>query len=180
MKNLTVREAFAEDCYDLAGRLRQSDLDELTAAGRSSALEALMEGFYISDKCYVCCADGEPIAMFGAWSTEAEPEVGLVWMLGTDEIEKNGTKIIRLSKIWLSKICEPYRVATNLIDARNITHLRWLEFLGCELLEEWPNFGPEKKMFYRFIYHPLVKSEALDARVRGDGSYQEDNPCVTL
>lgn len=140
-----VAEAWLQE---IAGNLRQQDLDEVQATSELSPEDALMASYQLSSHAYVILSDG-PIAAFGA-APHGLPGVGVVWMLGTDGIKRESYSIARKTRQYFNELNESYFLLWNFIDARNTQSMRWLRWGGFELLEEHPEHGPEGRPFYTF------------------------------
>jgi hypothetical protein len=74
----------------------------------------------------------------------------LVWLVGTDDLITHSTTFLRHSRQWLATMHEHYRLLYNVIDARNEVHLRWLEWLGFEFIQDVPRYGVERRKFILF------------------------------
>jgi hypothetical protein len=74
----------------------------------------------------------------------------LVWLVGTDDLIAHSTTFLRHSRQWLATMHEHYRLLYNVIDARNEVHLRWLEWLGFEFIQDVPRYGVERRKFILF------------------------------
>lgn len=130
--------------------LRQGDREEVQATSQLSPVDALIASYRISSHAYmIFSSDMEPIAAFGA-APHGLPGVGVVWMLGTDGIEREAFGIARRTRQYFNELNDAYFMLWNYIDARNETSLRWLKWGGFKLLEEHPEHGPERRKFYTF------------------------------
>jgi len=120
----------------LSKNLRACDLDEIEAMGSVSAEDALRASVELSSQAYaVLDRAGEPVAMFGA-APHPLPGVGVVWMLGTPGIEREGRAIARATRTYFDELNASYSLLWNYIDARNTASLRWLRWGGFRLLGE--------------------------------------------
>lgn len=139
----------------MAPNLRKADEQECWAAAHKTPIESLVGGLQSSDRCYTVLHKGEPIAMFGVVSHEPEagefPHIGIVWMLGTDQIVDLWQAFGRWSKVWLNEVGYGYDALMNYVDARNTRHLRWLRWLGFEIAALHEEHGPEARPFYEVV-----------------------------
>ena len=147
--DLYVRIAELEDCYWVAENMREADRNEVAALSGQEPLDALIAGFHYSDVPFTVVSDGEPAAIFGAGPVE--PDVGAIWLLGTDGILKNTTRFLRESHFWLDQCARPYGMLFNYVDARNKVHIRWIKWLGFTLINLHEEFGVEQRPFYEFV-----------------------------
>lgn len=119
----------------VAINLRSEDRDEVAAMGSASnEREALglsvglsSHGFAILDRV------GEPAAVFGA-APHPLPGVGVVWMLGTEGINREAISIARQTRPYFDVLNEAYPILWNYIDDRNKVSLRWLKWGGFDLI----------------------------------------------
>ena len=134
----------------MSANLRQCDLDEIEAMAATRPEVALRDSLAISSHAYaVLDRAGEPVAIFGA-APHPLPGVGVVWMLGTDGIEREALSIGRRTKRYFTELTNAYPLALwNYIDARNTVSMRWLRWGGFKLLGE-TRMGPEGLPFHIF------------------------------
>ena len=149
-KELYVRNATRDDGISLSGRLRKADRREISAFTRESPLSVLESGILSSTPCYAITRhDGTCIGIFGTRDSD-HPDSGLVWLLGSDDLVRHSRTFLRFSQFFLDELHKKYRLLYNVIDARNTVHLRWLEWLGFDFVEELPRYGVEKREFILF------------------------------
>ena len=147
---LATRPSTPEDVTYLAQHLRDEDLRELLAAGASSAERALSDGLRHSAKCLTIHDEqGRAVAMFGVVPSD-EPEVGYVWLLGSDQLQFNKTQFLRRSREWIGTLHQDFPVLTNAVDVRNEVHIAWLRWLGFKFLRTANSSGPGNLPFYEF------------------------------
>lgn len=124
-----VRHSCEADIEDLEGRLRKADLVELKAHGVKARV-ALRIGLAMSEPCFSIEHEGRCIGMFGVTPEPLEPKVGMIWLLGSDEIKDISTQFLRESRSWLERISSNYELLTNVVHQDNHLHHKWLRFLG--------------------------------------------------
>ena len=144
-----VRPSVLEDVPYLASRLRAEDEAEVKAHSGLSAYDALMIGFENCANCGTGILKNEPILMFGAG--KVLPDVGMVWMLGTDKIAEGRVSVLRQSKEWLDELHQEFDLLFNYVDARNEVHIKWLKWLGFSFINLHPEFGVGKLPFYEIV-----------------------------
>ena len=144
-----VRPSVLEDVPYLASRLRAEDVAEVKAHSGLSAYDALMIGFENCSNCGTGLIKGEPILMFGAG--QVLPDVGMIWMLGTDKIAEGRVSVLRQSKGWLNELQQEFDLLFNYVDARNEVHIKWLKWLGFSFINLHPEFGVGKLPFYEIV-----------------------------
>lgn len=120
----------------IAEHMRGQDRAEIEAMSALPPREALMVSIAISSHCFVVLgSEGKPCAIFGA-APSALPEVGVVWMLGTDGVRREAYSIARQTRHYFNLLNSAYSVLWNYIDARNTVSKRWLRWGGFELLRD--------------------------------------------
>jgi len=135
----------------LPPRLRETDLHEIAAHLGERPLVVLQRGIAESDPCYAVVNDDEkPVALFGVVPDTSDPDVGLIWLLASDELAKHPFFVLRNTRKWVERFQQQYRVLWNHIDARNELNIRWLQWCGFTLLRRVENFGVEQRPFYEF------------------------------
>lgn len=152
-----VRTAREADAFALAPGLREADLREIRANLGESPAPVLARGVELSEPCYAVVREDDcPVALFGAVPDSASKNVGLVWLLGSDELVEHPFFFLRNSRRWIGRLHRRYETLWNYVDARNEVHARWLSWCGFTRLGTIENFGVEGRPFHEF------------RRVRGD------------
>ena len=134
-----VRETQDGDLDRLVLCLRAADRRELKAHG-ADAENALRQGFELSRPCYTIEHESKAIGMFGVTPHPEIPSMGLVWLLGSDEIADIRTRFLRESRKWLEEIGGDYDVLCNMVHEENELHIKWLRFLGFSFINHNPPF----------------------------------------
>ena len=148
--SLHVVQSTDADPVSLAPYLRQADRDECMAAAGHEPLTALRIGLQASLDPQTVLENGHPIAMFGV--VELAPGVGSPWLLGSSRIEANWFQFARRSRDEFARLREPWPHLENVIDERNQLHVRWIQWLGFDLVERLTEYGVEKRPFWRFRF----------------------------
>jgi hypothetical protein len=134
----------------IALHMRESDIDEVRASSDLGPHSALTQSVCLSSHAWMIESDKlGPIAMFGA-APHPLPGVGIVWMLGTEGIRKEGYSVARATRPYLDEMNAAYWMLWNFIDGRNAVSMRWLRWGGFKLLAEHPTHGPEGRPFFTF------------------------------
>lgn len=153
---LTARPANILDAEHMAPRLRPADVDEVWAASGSSPMVALTRGLYYSVSPIVGVdAQDLPVCMGGVVPS-GDPLVGLIWMLGTTDIESHRLSFLRRSRPWVEQWNGEFPLLTNVVDERNQLHIRWLRWLGFTFIARHPRYGFERRPFLEFVRTPHV------------------------
>lgn len=113
----------------LARDMRHADKEELAASNGETPAQALHGGILRSDNVWVAAEKDVPICVFGTVPTET-PGVGIVWLLGTDLLDRRSKALLRQSREWVRVLRNSYDVLFNYVDCRNTKTRRWLKWLG--------------------------------------------------
>lgn len=149
---ITVRFSTPEDVAYLAPRLRKEDLEEIMAAGATSAEESLLDGLASPDACLTGVDEaGRPMLMFGTSPHPTDPMVGLVWLLASDEVLKHRTDFLRKSRQFMAIFNAKYPILMNFTDCRNTVHHRWLRWCGFHFINTVRGIGPGNHPFYEVV-----------------------------
>ena len=144
-----VRPSVLEDVEFLAPRMRVEDVAEVEAYSGRGAHHALLNGFENSTLCRTGLYKDEPCLMFGAG--QVFPDVGMVWMLGSDAMVDARVSILRQSRGWIDELHSEFRLLFNYVDARNEVHIKWLRWLGFSFINLHPEFGVGRLPFYEIV-----------------------------
>jgi hypothetical protein len=151
VSEVEIRPARLEDAEELAPKLRDADLREIQASVHDKPLALLQKGIKLSEPCFAV-VDGldRVIALFGVVPDTEDEDVGLIWMLASDELVDHQTRFIRESRVWIEELQGRFPVLWNFVDARNDVHIRWLLWCGFSLVQRIESYGVEKRPFLRF------------------------------
>ena len=149
-----IRPAIIGDCFELAPLLREVDREEVAESSGYDALTALLLSFGASEQCYVATKDNVPFFMGG---TSAIGDGGAtIWGLGSDVLVTMPKTFTKKSRQWVEFLGEGYTYLTNAIMETNEFHLKWVSYMGCELIRRIPNYGVGNKTFIQFVRYPNV------------------------
>lgn len=144
-----IRKADNFDASWMASRLRKSDEAELKAATPGEEIvDILLTGIMYSDPAYVLDYYEDPVLMFGVIPHESREDTGIIWAVGTDNVRKVRREIVKFTREWLKNLGVGYKYLTNMVDARNTVHIRWLQWAGAQ--------------FHRSVSHPMNGLEFLE------------------
>jgi hypothetical protein len=118
----------------IAEHLRESDRRELAEGSYSSPRDALFTGLSLSDCCFTAIDDaGNPGLVFGVTCIDEAGDAllfNIVWMLGTDAIERQKIKFLRYTRKWTDFLCRVYGRMGNYVASWNTDSIRWLMWCG--------------------------------------------------
>lgn len=146
---LTIRPLKTGDLEILAKTLRRADVQEIEAATGSTPAVALQTGIRHSEFTRIA-ADKEdrPVAIFGVSPGH------MVWMVATDSLLKHRKDFLRQSRIVVDWLLAKYGWLGNIVDSRNGTHIRWLDWCGfhVDYKEHIYLHDPD------VVFHPFTRS----------------------
>ena len=124
---MELRIATTDDIAYISQHLRESDKKEIWASHRRLPQDLLLLSFES-----FCAADARPFCLFGC---NEERNVGVPWLLATDEINFHSTFFLRQSRRILALWLDNYEMLTNYIHAENTLSIEWLKWLGFDFME---------------------------------------------
>jgi len=152
MKPIFTRPATPEDIFSVAPRLRAADHDEVFAAGGMPPLPTLLHQYQAGADMHAAgiVELDRPEVLYGCDPVYGYPQVGVIWMLGTDTIFDHPVEFTITSRRIFNEFHERFEVLTNYVDARNERHIKWLKWLGCRFLRRVDHYGPFSFPFLEF------------------------------
>ncbi len=156
-----VVPAVAAHVAELAPRLRGADRREIRAAFGRPAEAILRAGFRNSRRCWTVLASRRPVAMFGV-GRRPQPRVGTAWLLASEEFGRFRGQLRREGPYWVEVLMAGHDVLANFVMAENRVAIRWLTWLGFELLvlHRGAGFGGED--FWEFAaFRPGTRERYL-------------------
>lgn len=134
----------------MSPRLREADKIECDAALGVPPLVALSAAVQSGHRAWTFCPDsGEPVGMFGVTASPV-PQVGIVWMCSTPAIHTHAFEFLIGAPPIVDAMNEEFPVLTNLVDARNTLHHKWLRRMGFSFLRKLEKWGARSVPFYEF------------------------------
>lgn len=166
---LIVRKSTLHDCCELTPKLKEAHRIEVRRMANQTPEEALAYSYLMSVKCFTVCSrveldinpfqkgdmilvDENPIFMFGVVPDDNSTDRGVVWGLGSDEVELSSNDFIRISRAQKDQIIQEFPVCYNFIDAEYKQGIRWLKFLGATITSDPINMGHENAPFHYFEF----------------------------
>lgn len=141
-----VRPATRDDCLDLAPRLREEDLEEVSHTWGLSPRDALLIGFRTGETFAVVWGD-EIVALFGCGGIPGV--IGVPWMLASPTLSKVRKSLLRECRSYVQAMLTVYGYLENHVWANNAVHIKWLKWLGFSFDPPEP-YGIHDQLFYRF------------------------------
>lgn len=147
MVDYIIRKPEKGDIEYFDKNARQSDKDEVFLFSGRTIGEVLSDTPNLEKDADVWVVDGKITAIFGV--TKWEEGNSVIWMLATDEFDKY-TQIFRNGcKEVFGKMIEGHDYLYNYVRAKHIRAIKWLKWLGAEILEPQP-VGLGGELFCKF------------------------------
>ena len=144
-----VAPAVAAHVEELAPRLRDADRREIRAAFGRPAEAILQSGFRNARRCWTVLAGDRPVAMFGV-GRRRSPRIGTVWFLASEDFVRARDLVRREGRYWVDVLMTGHDVLTNFVAADNRIAVRWISWLGFELLTLHRGIGTGGEDFWEF------------------------------
>ena len=151
----------------MASNLRPDDRREVEEGHGHNPLEVLTDAALNLPCVYFTVPNGKTAGMAGV------SDEGNVWMLCTPAIEEYPHTFAREAKRFINHREE--KLLWNILDKRNIVHLKLLRFLGFKFLREFP-YGPNQLTFIEFC---RVRTNNNGCPRRSPGSSRPYGPSVS-
>ena len=149
MVKYEVIPATLDHALELAENMREADREEVWAAANYTPEQAALFSLDASRDAMTGLADDRVVCMFGVGAAAIISTTGVPWLLTTDLVGKHARPFLRRNKKVVEEMNEKYVVLRNYVDARNTMAIRWLRWLGFDVLPSVP-FGAEGLPFHPF------------------------------
>ena len=149
-QSCVIRPAREGDGFSIGSKLRKADLIEVMAHSTENPCKLLEDSVNMPGaNTYTIDMKGLPIAMFGV--VPYQENIGVIWLLGTDDIVKVKIPFLRNCRFWLDAFSGLYPVLFNVVSKENKLHITWLKWMGFEFTKEHPEYGLNKEPFIEFV-----------------------------
>ena len=149
LEHSRVAPAVAAHVVELGPRLREVDRQEIRAAFGRPPEAILRSGFRNARRCWTVLAGDRAVAMFGV-GRRRSPRIGTVWFLASDDFVRARDLVRRESRYWVDVLMVGHDVLTNFVAADNRIAVRWITWLGFELLALHRGVGTGGEDFWEF------------------------------
>ena len=102
MSSYEIVPATLEHATELAERMREPDRQEVWAAAHQPPKKAILYSLAVSRDARTGLADGRVVCMFGVGTATILSNVGVPWLLATDEMERHARAFLRGRRFRLS------------------------------------------------------------------------------
>ena len=129
-----------EAAIEVASNLRPEDRREVEEGHGIDAIDIITEASQKPSCVYFTVPNGKTAGMAGV-------DNGQIWMLCTPAIHDYPIWFARQAKRYVER--QPDKLLWNIVDKRNVVHLKLLKFLGFKFLRELKH-GPNQLTFIEF------------------------------
>jgi hypothetical protein len=138
-----------EHVDDLTRHMRAADRAEIWASGHWTAEQAILLSLSVTPNPVAALADGRCMGLLGIGVSMLMSRHGSPWLLGHEELPRHAKAILRISRRYIEEAKQEYCHLYNFVDARNQAAIRWLRWLGFDILNAQP-CGIERLPFHKF------------------------------
>jgi hypothetical protein len=139
---LELRPAMLGDTWLCLPTIRQSDIDELAAIGKTPE-ECIRLGILSSFDAAMITINDEPAGVVGVINYG---EFNLIWACFCTVIERHPIPFLRACKRWL----KDKGPLLNYVDARQSRTIEWLQWIGFSVDPEPVPYGLQGEPFHKF------------------------------
>lgn len=134
----TIVDATEDHARSMVPHMRKADVDEVLASGFFSAKTALLWSLRASLIARSALDDdsGAVICMWGVVPESLAGGRAIIWMLGTDRIERIAKSFVRESRAQVADFRALFPTLHNLVDTRYDQAIRWMGRIGFLPQEE--------------------------------------------
>lgn len=133
----------------VAADMRQADIDEVWASHHHTPIQALMQGWEVSDISLIAVCDDEPVLMLGLVKRDLLTGTGVVWLLGANKGMKYKRELLRQGKLIIDEMLTICPRLCNMVHSKNTVSIRWLKYSGFTIDDPIPH-GPDNDLFHQF------------------------------
>lgn len=145
-----LRPAVSSDAHDVGTRLRRLDQQEIWAVGRRPGPEAIADSMSRSEFLWCLEYRGRPTLVGGVGTADDNPQIGVPWLLGTDDVQETGSVFLRVWEPFRKLLFLPgYDRLFNMVAAFNRPSTALVRRLGFTVHPAIP-FGPDGTPFHPF------------------------------
>lgn len=137
------------DVVELVDNMRAADRKECELATGMDAMGAVQISIGFSDRVAAVRVDGKLACIYGVCPSVLDNRIGIPWMLGTPEMDRWPTVILKVSRACVEDMLKTYHEILNWVHADNTRSIAWLKRLGFEVGEPAP-YGPRGAQFCQF------------------------------
>jgi hypothetical protein len=117
--------------------MRAADVAEITAQIPADVIDILRQSVERSawSRTVYSVEDGREtlVAIYGVGDYGGLPNVGVPWMLATDDLEKYQLTFLKKCKSRVQDMHDSFGTLMNYVHSKNTVSIQWLKWMGFEL-----------------------------------------------
>jgi hypothetical protein len=133
----------------IAADMRQADVDEVWASHHHTPIQALSDGWKVSDFSVIVTVNDDPCVMFGLVIRDILSGTGVPWLLGTDNALKYKRQFLIQTQPVINEMLTICTRLVNYVHIDNKVSIRWLKWIGFTIDEPLP-YGCDNELFHKF------------------------------
>jgi hypothetical protein len=149
LHKVDIIPATGEHAEHIAWNVRDADREELWASSAMAPLPVMLKGIKHSEEPLTGTVDDTPVCMFGIVADSFIGNIGVPWMVGSNDLDNHAVKFLRRNRAWITASMKIYDRLENYVDVRNTKAINWLGWLGFKFDDPIP-YGIFKRDFMRF------------------------------
>ena len=148
MVKYIIRKPNKEDVKYFNKYARQADKNEVFLFSGKTIGETLKDIPDVTQNSYVWEVEGKPVSIFGvsSWGDD-----NIIWLLATDDFEEYKNIFRTDCKKVFEELIKDYNYLYNYVYAKHKKAIRWLKWLGANILEPQP-VGLGRTLFCKFEF----------------------------
>lgn len=143
---IVLRDAKISDGVTVSRNMREADRKEIWSASRLRPYKACVKSLLDSQLAFAVELDGETVAILGAVTLSLINNRGLIWLLGTDGIDKLPITFGRHTKDLIEEFFQEWDSLENWVHEENLKSLKWLKGAGFKIGDPQP-YGVDGEIF---------------------------------
>ena len=146
-----MHSPYEADIAELGKKMRIEDAREVWLTGHMLPEQAVRKSVEMSEDAYAVTDKNETLlCLFGVTPLDADPDVGVPWLLATDAMTEHPISILREGRAVIEAWRTCYRALFNMVHVENRASICWLKWLGFKIENAVP-YGAEQAMFHAFV-----------------------------
>jgi len=140
-----------KDVLHVCTHLRAADFDEVFDVTGESPHITILEGWDIALRRWIIYnCNGVAVAVLGVRPIEPFSKIGIVWLLGTDDLDNMSKFFLKISKPIIEEMKKGFDIICGYVDSRYEKSKRWLSWCGFTIIDEPIQFGINRLPFHEF------------------------------
>ena len=136
MNKIEIGKASEKHIVPIAKNMRDIDKKEISVSGvNETPYDSLQYAYNKSVKAYTIIIDDNPVVMFGVVNASLLANYGIVWCLGSDNINRIKKTFIQKSKAYIEECLKGYKYVEIYVWIENKLSIKWLKWCGFKFDE---------------------------------------------